>query len=147
MFVLRWCIFNDCACALEETLLFMVQSHYKSCVFPYGTRCCILAHPRMWIRCTNKMVMHAFTQVNSLLIIKFPHKFCTSSWQSVGYVDIFHAVFWQPRISGAPKELSFSSFFQTTFIHFPELPYSWWQLKFVNGNKMWICSNNPPPPN
>ena len=81
---------------------------------------------------------------------KFPHKFCTSSWQSVGYVDIFHAVFWQPRISSAPEELSFSSFFQsslleTTFIHFPELPYSRWQLKFVYGNKMWICSNNPSP--
>ena len=35
--VLRW-IFNDCACALPETLLFMTQSHYNSCIFPYGTR-------------------------------------------------------------------------------------------------------------
>ena len=36
-------LFNDCACALVETLLFMVQSHCKSCVFPYGTRWRILA--------------------------------------------------------------------------------------------------------
>ena len=40
----------------------MVQSHYKSCVFPYGTRWCILAqntwHPRMCIRCTHKIVRY-----------------------------------------------------------------------------------------
>ena len=41
--VLWSCIFNDCAFIHAETLLFMVQSHYKSCVFPYGTRWCILA--------------------------------------------------------------------------------------------------------
>ena len=40
--VLRWCTSNDCGCALAETLLFMVLSHNKSCVFPYGTRQCIL---------------------------------------------------------------------------------------------------------
>ena len=58
--VLRWCIFNDCACALSETLLFMVKSRYRSCVFSYGTRWCILAqntrHPRMCI--VNKIVRY-----------------------------------------------------------------------------------------
>ena len=44
--VLRWDIFNDCACALLETLLIVVQSFNKSCVFPYGTRWCILAQNR-----------------------------------------------------------------------------------------------------
>ena len=34
---------SDYACSLAETLLFMVQSHYESCIFPYGTRRCILA--------------------------------------------------------------------------------------------------------
>ena len=45
-----------------ETLLVMAQSHYKSCVFPYGTRWCILAqntwHPHMCTRCTNKIVCY-----------------------------------------------------------------------------------------
>ena len=39
-----------------------VLSHYKSCMFPYGTRWCILAqntwHPRMCIRCKNKIVRY-----------------------------------------------------------------------------------------
>ena len=59
---LRWCIFNDYTCALAGTLLFMIQSRYKSCVFPYGTRWCILAqntrHPRMCIRCAHKIVRY-----------------------------------------------------------------------------------------
>ena len=45
--VCRWCIFNGCACALAETLLFIVQSHYKSCVFPDGACWCILAQSDM----------------------------------------------------------------------------------------------------
>jgi len=36
--VLLWCMFNDCACALAETSLLMVQNPYKSCVVLYGTR-------------------------------------------------------------------------------------------------------------
>ena len=58
------CIFNDCACTLAETLLFVVQSHYKSCVFPYGTRWCILAqntwHPRI-----------LFTRISAAALIWF----------------------------------------------------------------------------
>ena len=61
-FVLQLCLFNYCACGLEETLLFMVQGHFQSYVFPYGTRWCILAqntwHPRMCIRCTHKIVRY-----------------------------------------------------------------------------------------
>ena len=50
------------ACALEETLVFMVQSHYKSYVFPCGTLWCIQAqntrHPRIRIRCGHKIVRY-----------------------------------------------------------------------------------------
>ena len=55
-------VFNNCVCALAETLLFIVQNHYKPCAFPYGSRWCwyILAqntwHPRMCFRCINKIV-------------------------------------------------------------------------------------------
>ena len=31
--VLRWCTFNDCGCALTETLLFMVHSHLSLVFF------------------------------------------------------------------------------------------------------------------
>ena len=55
-------IFNYCACALSETFLFMVQSHYMSCVFPYVTHWCILAqntrHPRMCLSCSHKIVCY-----------------------------------------------------------------------------------------
>ena len=61
--VLRaWCIFNNCACAFAEALLFMIQSHYKSCIFPFGMRWCILAQntlrPRMCIHSTNEIVRY-----------------------------------------------------------------------------------------
>ena len=57
-----WCTFIDCGCAPVETLLVMVHSLYKSCVFRYRTRRCILPqnswHPRMHIRSTNKIVRY-----------------------------------------------------------------------------------------
>ena len=54
----------------QKTLLFMVQSRYKSCVFPYGTCWCILAkntcHPRMCIhgvhtKWSRYLVLHCKT--------------------------------------------------------------------------------------
>ena len=70
-------IFSHCARALAETLLFMVQSHFKSYVFRYGTRWSILAqntwHPRMWIRFTHKIVSY-------LVWISFSAALVKTSW-------------------------------------------------------------------
>ena len=67
---------NGCACALAETLLFMVQSHYKSCVFPYGTCWCTLSqntwHPRMCIPCTQKIARYlVLISFSAALVVTF----------------------------------------------------------------------------
>ena len=115
----------------------------KSCVFPYGTRWCILAHPRMCIRCTNARVA---IQVNNLLI-----RFCTSSWQSVGIFLLVTKDKWvPPRSCPLPffpifppgnntlhdKRL-LRSFFISTSRLFNKRSFTFLNcLTLVNGNKM-----------
>ena len=80
---LPWQIASGFICDWDDSCFWKKR---KSCVFPYGTRWCILAQntwlPRMCIGCTNKIVRYlSFTLVQSNIYTGGPLRNQKSPWR------------------------------------------------------------------